>query len=70
MGGLDVVDGPEHQRVVHPRLGRQADLDTPAGEDREVIALERGWLSEQRRPCGDAGRRSRAGSTTLPKPLM
>jgi hypothetical protein len=54
MGSLDVVDLPEHQRMIDPRLRRQPDFCAVPHEDGEIVALEGGWLLEQGRPRRDA----------------
>ena len=54
MRRLDVIDLPEDQREVDPRLGRQADLDALSGEQCEVVALERRILPDEKVPEWEA----------------
>jgi len=66
---LDVFDAPEHERVVDPRPGAQADVDAVAGEDGEVVADERGLVPEHRRPTRHGSAEVPRGRTTFAKPL-
>ena len=52
---LDVVDLPEHERVVDPRQRGEAEADVVAAERGEVVAGEDRAVAEQLRPGGHGG---------------